>query len=164
MHRKGTMSDPTPARMLYDSLINLFLVVNESDRHVLDRYGLTLPRYHVLRHLNNEPGISFARLSALMLTDRANTSRIVRGMELDGLVTRRQNEGDRRSYFLQLTDKGAVLYAQAAAAHDGDIQARFDSSSRRVEPDLVTRLRSLQHDLDDHLETLKRRPGAEAPR
>jgi DNA-binding MarR family transcriptional regulator len=85
-------------------------------------------------------------------------------MELDGLVTRRQNEGDRRSYLLTLTDRGAALYAQAAAAHDGDIQARFDSSSRRVEPDLVTRLRSLQNDLDDHLETLKRRPGSEAPR
>lgn len=158
------MTDPAPAETLYDTLVNLFLVVNDSDRHVLARHGLTLPRFHVLQHLHNEPGISFARLSALMLTDRANTSRIVRGMELDGLVTRRQNEGDRRSYFLQLTDKGAALYAQAAAAHDGDIQTRFDRSSRRVEPDLVARLRSLQHDLDDHLETLKRRPGSEAPR
>lgn len=153
------MTDPAPAETLYDTLVNLFLVVNDSDRHVLARHGLTLPRFHVLQHLHNEPGISFARLSALMLTDRANVSRIVRGMEADGLVSRRLNEKDRRSYLLQLTEKGEHLYAQAAAAHRQDIAARFSGAlaepSRQLPADLLTRLRILCQELEDHLNTLR---------
>jgi hypothetical protein len=38
------MTDPAPAETLYNTLVNLFLVVNDSDRHVLARHGLTLPR------------------------------------------------------------------------------------------------------------------------
>jgi DNA-binding MarR family transcriptional regulator len=157
------MTDPAPAEVLYDTLVKLFLVVDNSDRCVLARHGLTLPRFHVLQHLNNEPDISFARLSALMLTDRANVSRIVRGMEADGLISRRLNEQDRRSYLLQLTGKGADLYAQAAAAHRQDISVRFggvlEESSRPLPPDLIARLSTLCQELEDHLETL-RQPAA----
>jgi DNA-binding MarR family transcriptional regulator len=153
------MTDPAPAETLYDTLVKLFLVVNDSDRHVLARHGLTLPRFHVLQHLHREPDISFARLSALMLTDRANVSRIVRGMEADGLVSRRVNEKDRRSYLLQLTEKGADLYAQAAAAHREDITLRFraagDGAGRRLSPDLLAQLGVLRDQLEEHLEVLR---------
>ena len=153
------MTDPAPAEILYDTLINLFLVVNDSDRHVLARHGLTLPRFHVLQHLHREPDISFARLSTLMLTDRANVSRIVRGMEADGLVSRRLNESDRRSYLLQLTEKGADLYAQASAAHREDIALRFrdagDGAGRRPSSDLLTQLGVLRTQLEEHLEMLR---------
>ena len=158
------MDDSAPAEMLYDTLVKLFLIVNDSDRYVLARHGLTLPRFHVLQHLHDEPGISFAQLSTLMLTDRANVSRIVRGMELDGLVTRCLNEKDRRSYLLQLTARGANVYAQAAAAHRSDLEARFEgcleASSRQVQPDLMNRLRTLTNELADHLETLRQPTGS----
>lgn len=157
------MTDPAPAEILYDTLVKLFLIVNDNDRHVLARHGLTLPRFHVLHHLHNEPGISFARLSALMLTDRANVSRIVRGMEADGLVSRRLNEKDRRSYLLQLTEKGADLYAQASAAHREDITLRFRDAgadgSRHLSPDLLVQLGVLSDQLEQHLEML-RQPAA----
>jgi DNA-binding MarR family transcriptional regulator len=153
------MTDPAPAVVLYDTLVKLFLVVNDSDRHVLARHGLTLPRFHVLQHLHHEPGASFARLSALMLTDRANVSRIVRGMEADGLVSRRLNEKDRRSYLLQLTEKGADLYAQASATHREDITLRFraagDGAGRRLSPDLLAQLGALRDQLEEHLEMLR---------
>jgi DNA-binding MarR family transcriptional regulator len=140
-------------------LVNLFLIVDNSDRYVLARHGLTLPRFHVLQHLDHEPGISFARLSALMLTDRANVSRIVRGMEADGLVSRRVNERDRRSYLLQLTEKGADLYAQAEVAHREDITLRFrnagDGAGRRLSPDLLAQLGVLRDQLEEHLEMLR---------
>ncbi len=157
------MTDPAPAERLYDTLVKLFLIVNDSDRHVLARHGLTLPRFHVLQHLHREPGISFAQLSALMLTDRANISRIVRGMEADGLVSRRLNERDRRSYLLQLTEQGADLYAQASATHREDITLRFgdtgDDGGRRLSHDLLAQLGVLRNQLEEHLEML-RQPAA----
>jgi DNA-binding MarR family transcriptional regulator len=163
LQRKATMTDPAPAEVLYGTLVKLFLVVDNSDRCVLARHGLTLPRFHVLQHLHNEPDISFARLSALMLTDRANVSRIVRGMEADGLVSRRLNEQDRRSYLLQLTGRGADLYAQASATHRADIALRFrdagDGSGRRLFPDLLGQLGVLCDQLEQHLEMLRQPTG-----
>ncbi len=153
------MTDPAPAEILYDMLVKLFLIVDDSDRHVLARFGLTLPRFHVLRHLHNEPGASCARLSALMLTDRANISRIVRGMEADGLVSRRLNENDRRSYLLQLTEKGAGLYAQASTTHREDVMLRFrdagDRAGWRLSHDLLAQLGVLRNQLEEHLEMLR---------
>ena len=156
------MSDPGLADMLHNSLQHLYLVLNENDRYVFARYGLTIPRYYALQHLNNEPGMSFARLSDLMLTDRANVTRIVRSMELDGLIERRLNEEDRRSFQLQLTEKGAALYAQAAAAHQSDIHARFRSSRDLVDEAFVARLRALQGELDEHLKILKQSTSSPA--
>lgn len=153
------MSYPTPSETLYETLINLFLVVNENDRFVLAGYGLSLPRFHVLQHLYAEPGISFVRLSDLMLTDRANVTRIIRGMEADGLVSRQLNTHDRRSYLLHMTAKGAALYARAAAAHRADIAIRFagafDDASQQLPADFLAQLRMLYEGLETHLETLK---------
>lgn len=153
------MSHPTPPETLYDTLINLFLVVNENDRFVLARHGLSLPRFHVLQHLYAEPGISFVRLSDLMLTDRANVTRIIRGMEADELVSRQPNTHDRRSYWLHLTAKGAALYARAAAAHRADIASRFaaafDDASQQLPSDFLAQLHMLREGLEAHLETLK---------
>ena len=156
------MSDPALAEMLHNSLYYLYLVLNENDRYVFARYGLTIPRFYALQHLNNEPGMSFARLSDLMLTDRANVTRIVRSMELDGLIERRLNEEDRRSFQLQLTEKGAALYAQATAAHQSDIRARFKGSHDLVDEAFVTRLRALQRELDEHLKILKQSTSSPA--
>ena len=153
------MSHPTPPETLYDILINLFLVVNENDRFVLARHGLSLPRFHVLQHLHAEPGISFMRLSDLMLTDRANVTRIIRGMETDELVSRQLNPRDHRSYLLHLTAKGAALYARAAAAHRADVASRFAGPfadpSRQLQPDFFVQLHTLREGLEAHLETLK---------
>ena len=156
------MSDPGLAEMLYNSVHYLYLALNENDRYLFARYGLTIPRYYALQHLNNEPGMSFAQLSDLMLTDRANVTRIVRSMELDGLIERRLNEEDRRSFQLQLTEKGAALYAQAAATHLSDLHARFRSSRDLVDEALVARLRALQGELDEHLKILKQSASSPA--
>ncbi len=141
--------------MLDQSLHKLYLVLSDNDRYVFERYGLTIPRFYVLQHLTAEPGMSFARLSDRMLTDRANVTRIVRSMELDGLVERRLNEEDRRSFQLRLTQKGAALYAQAAAAHHSDIQARFEGARDLVDEPLMTRLQAILGGLEDHLRLLK---------
>lgn len=149
------MSDPGLADMLHHSLHKLYLVLSDNDRCVFERYGLTIPRYYVLQHLAAEPGMSFARLSERMLTDRANVTRIVRSMEIDGLVERRLNEEDRRSFQLRLTPKGVALYAQVAAAHRSDIQARFEGTSHLVNDTLLTHLDAILGDLEDHLRLLK---------
>lgn len=153
------MPQPTSAETLYDTLVKLFLVINENDRYVLAQYGLTLPRFHVLQHLYAEPGISFVRLSDLMLTDRANVSRIIRGMEADELVSRQLNAQDHRSYLLHLTERGEALYAEADAAHRADIAVRFadvfDEVNQQQPCEFTVELRILCERLETHLETLK---------
>ena len=152
-----------PYEALYDILIRLFLVVNDTDRHVLAGYGLSLPRFHILQHLDREPGSSFARLGDLMLTDRANVSRLIRGMEADGLVSRQLNSEDRRSYLLHLTSKGKDVCGQVAARHREDITTRFaraaDGSSLPFSADFIAQLHTLCQGLEAHLETIKHPAG-----
>jgi DNA-binding MarR family transcriptional regulator len=64
-----------------------------------------------------------------MLTDKSNITRLIKGMETDGLVTRRQHETDGRAVSLFLTDSGKQTLADANAAHVNFTQERFSSLS-----------------------------------
>ena len=61
-------------------------------------------------HVEKNPGINYIVLSDLLLCTKSNTTRVVRGMQKDGLISRENDPSDRRSYQLTLTKAGRDLY------------------------------------------------------
>lgn len=95
---------------LYNSLKSIFLHIDNHEKVFLARFGLNIPRFFVLMHLENNPGINYIDLSDLLLCTKSNTTRVVRGMQKDGLINREVDPRDRRSYQLTLTKAGHDLY------------------------------------------------------
>lgn len=94
---------------LYESLKSIFLHIDNHEKAFLARFGLTVPRFYVLMHVEKNPGLNYIVLSDLLLCTKSNTTRIVRGMQQDGLINREVDPNDRRSYKLTLSKAGKDL-------------------------------------------------------
>ena len=95
---------------LYESLKSIFLHIDNHEKAFLAKFGLNVPRFYVLMHVQQNPGINYIVLSDLLLCTKSNTTRIVRGMQQDGLINREMDPYDRRSYQLTLTKAGRDLF------------------------------------------------------
>jgi len=97
---------------LYKSLKSIFLHIDNHEKSFLGQFGLNIPRFFVLMHVENNPGINYIVLSDLLLCTKSNTTRIVRGMQKEGLINRENDPSDRRSYRLTLTKAGHDLFTR----------------------------------------------------
>lgn len=106
-----------PPSVAEQTLIRLMRVGDRLWRASDERFaqwGLTDNHYNVLRILNGqaEP-ISQAEISRLMLSSRANVTKLVDALEARSFV-RRQSCGDRRVNLVALTEAGAKFIAETA--------------------------------------------------
>lgn len=92
-----------------------------SDRMRALGHDLTAPQFATLAVLARAPGIDQATLAGMIAHDRPTIGGVVERLEVKGLVTRHQNEKDRRAKVLALTDAGADLLA-ALLPHVREIQ------------------------------------------
>lgn len=137
---------------IYSLLKEIFLLLDDGDRRLFDRFSLTVPRYYVLFHLGAEPGISVSQLSRLMFCDKSNITRLIHGMQSEGLVTRRPHESDGRVLRLFLTQQGEDLRSEVVAAHEAANRRRIGQSlTEREQGDLLQFLGKLRTNLQSDL-------------
>ena len=103
---------------VYQLLKDIFFILEDGERSLFNQYDLTVPRFYTLKNIAENPGISLSNLSTKMLSDKGNISRIVKGMEADGLIVREQHESDGRALCLFLSDAGQTLCDDVVSAHD----------------------------------------------
>jgi DNA-binding MarR family transcriptional regulator len=138
----------------YESLKKIVACIDYGDRQLLHRYSLTVPRYFVLKHIHENPGISLTALSSLMFIDKSNTTRLINSIKEEGLVQRLRSESDHRTYCLYLSELGQELFLRASAAHNQYIQDRFSDIDMDVEV-LINHLEALLRSLERECEREK---------
>src|SRR5437588_3138626 len=85
-------------------LAQSFLELDEGERQLMKRFGLTLTQYWALVHLEDEEGRSLSELADLLICDKSNVTSIVDKFEESGLAERKRGkEGDRRYIRVVLT-------------------------------------------------------------
>lgn len=83
--------------------------INPAARLFEQRFGLDVHDLRVLRLIDDQPGITFTRLSALTKFERSATSRILSRLVKAGLIRREIDTADARQYRLFATPKGRTL-------------------------------------------------------
>lgn len=146
------------ATLIYNLLKEIFFLIDDGDRHLFSQYNLSVPRFYILWHLGNEPGISSRRLSELMICDKSNITRLSKGLEADGLVVRQPHESDGRALRLYLTEMGETVREQSLAAHLAYNAQRFlsdcsDEDQNSLEQQLLCLKDSLAMQLADYVNT-----------
>jgi DNA-binding MarR family transcriptional regulator len=115
------VSEMAPLRVEELLCFALYVTARASEasyRPVFSKLGLTYPRYITLVVLFERDGIAMSALGARLHLDSGTLTPLVKGMEADGLVTRRRDPLDERSVQVSLTKKGREVSAKAiAAAH-----------------------------------------------
>jgi DNA-binding MarR family transcriptional regulator len=106
---------------LYQSLKAIFLHIDNHEKALFNRFDLSIARFYALMHIYDHPGINYIDLSNLMLCTKGNTTRIVAGLQSEGLVDRVAHPSDGRAYKLTLTGKGETLYKKVHPAYISQI-------------------------------------------
>lgn len=108
-------------------------------RELFARYNLTEQQWRVLRVLWSDGRVTSAELSARTLLPAPSLVGIIDRLEKKQLVTRVRSSKDRRSVFVEATQKGSALEAEVTP-HVGDIDRRLRASVSAEEWQIMERI------------------------
>ena len=101
----------------HEALLNIYYTascIRKKAGEFFRQFGLTDVQFNVMMLLayqsGPEGGLSQARLSDMMLVNRANITSLIDRMEKARLVVRTDAAGDRRSNIVKMTAKGRKLF------------------------------------------------------
>jgi DNA-binding MarR family transcriptional regulator len=102
-------------------------ITRELEARLMGAHGLTLSDYDVLVQLARAPERKLRNIElakAVVLT-RSGVTRLVDGLEKDGLVARASCPSDKRGSFVALTPEGARRLREAATTHLDGVRELF---------------------------------------
>ncbi|HKF36451.1 MAG TPA: MarR family transcriptional regulator [Ktedonobacteraceae bacterium] len=116
-----------------DFLSQCFLELDEGERQLMKRFGLTLTQYRALVHLEDEEGRSLSELADLLICDKSNVTSLVDKFEESGLAERKPGKnGDRRYIRVVLTPQGQQLRTTSIDAREHLLRLRFQALNTEV--------------------------------
>jgi DNA-binding MarR family transcriptional regulator len=102
-------------------------ITRELEARLMGAHGLTLSDYDVLVQLARSPERKLRNIDlakAVVLT-RSGVTRLVDGLERDGLVRRSSCPSDRRGSFVEITDVGIARLREAASTQLEGVRELF---------------------------------------
>lgn len=123
----GHCTDESQVRTWIRFLATHSAITRELEARLMGAHGLTLSDYDVLVQLARAPERKLRNIDlakAVVLT-RSGVTRLVDGLEKDGLVARSSCPSDKRGSFVQLTDEGLARLREAAGTHLAGVRELF---------------------------------------
>jgi DNA-binding MarR family transcriptional regulator len=90
---------------------------------------LTPAQYYLLRALSHEPGLGVGEMAAAAGCSSPTATRMLDGLERDGIVAREPSSEDRRRTIVSLTRKGKSVLARQRRHHDDKRQRLYEQLS-----------------------------------
>jgi DNA-binding MarR family transcriptional regulator len=118
------------------------------ERDLADEHSLTLSDYDVLLQISHAPEqrLRPVEISKAVLLTRSGITRLIQGLEREGLVERTDCPGDARGFLIALTPEGGELVRRARATHLARVAELF---SDRYDDEELTHLAVLLDRLPD---------------
>jgi DNA-binding MarR family transcriptional regulator len=122
----------------HEALLNVYYTASMMKKKAdtfFAQYGLTDVQFNLLTLLylqsGKEGGLSQAKISDMMLVNRANITSLVDRMEKAGLVARNAHKKDRRFNIVKLTTKGRTLFEKVEPVYIRQIKKVMSPLSER---------------------------------
>jgi DNA-binding MarR family transcriptional regulator len=114
------------------------------------RYATTLPRFDVMAALYRTPhGMLMSDLSRFLLVSNGNVTGIVDRLAAEGLVSRANRDGDRRTSIVRLTEAGLTAFSEIASAHERWINELLSGVGSEEARRLTAMLKSFRSNWED---------------
>jgi len=124
---EGNCTGETEIRTWIRFVITHSAITRELEARLMGAHGLTLSDYDVLVQLARAPEHKLRNIDlakAVVLT-RSGVTRLVDGLEKDGLVARSSCPSDKRGTFVSLTDVGLSRLREATSTHVQGVRELF---------------------------------------
>jgi DNA-binding MarR family transcriptional regulator len=134
--------DPITSQTLF-ALRALAQRVNDQCSGWLAPLGLTARQYNYLAVVYAEGSVTPNVIGSRIHTANPTVTSMLDALERDGLVSRRENPADKRSFVVELTQRGRALYRRAFRLHHQNlsrIMRGFSREERRQLLDLLLKL------------------------
>ena len=141
-HRR--LDDDVLALKTFVKLVRAAETVSTRVHGDLLRAGLTTSQFGVLEALFHLGPQCQKDIAEKILRSTGNITMVIDNLEKRGLVLRRRKEGDRRSYMVELTEKGKALIAELFPAHARRISQVMSVLGREELEQLGTILRKFR--------------------
>jgi DNA-binding MarR family transcriptional regulator len=125
--KSGNCTGETEIRTWIRFLATHSAITRELEARLMGAHGLTLSDYDVLVQLARAPERKLRNIDlakAVVLT-RSGVTRLVDGLEKDGLVRRSSCPSDKRGTFVALTDAGLARLRSATSTHVQGVRELF---------------------------------------
>jgi DNA-binding MarR family transcriptional regulator len=136
-------------RLIHD----IYVLLDDGDRHVLETTRLTPLEFAVLQRLSTDKGRRLTDIGAELLCVKSTITRLVDRLEADALVLRTPDPDDRRAQRLLLTAKGVEVRERATILHNASVERRMgllDPDEQVILQRLLEKLRNgLQGELGE---------------
>ncbi|HKB79819.1 MAG TPA: MarR family winged helix-turn-helix transcriptional regulator [Thermoanaerobaculia bacterium] len=118
---------------------------------VVERHGITMQQYNVLRILRGAgaDGLPTLEIAARMLEQTPGITRLVDRLEVKKLVSRRRSADDRRCVYCRITAAGLALLAALDAPMRAAADRAFGSVNKKELAHLVELLDRLRNALQE---------------
>jgi DNA-binding MarR family transcriptional regulator len=123
----GNCTGETEIRTWIRFLATHSAITRELEARLMGAHGLTLSDYDVLVQLARAPERKLRNIDlakAVVLT-RSGVTRLVDGLEKDGLVARSSCPSDKRGTFVSLTAEGLARLREATGTHVAGVRELF---------------------------------------
>ena len=108
-------------------------------------FDATLPRFDVMAALYRKPeGMLMSEISRFLMVSNGNVTGIVDRLVAERYVVRTRRNGDRRTAFIKLTDKGLAKFKDMATAHEGWIETLLAGITVKDANHLSAKLKSFR--------------------
>lgn len=157
------MSDsPNLAHQQHRLIHDIYVLLDDGDRRVLDITHLTPLEFAVLQQLDTSHGRRLTDVGAELLCVKSTITRLVDRLEADGLVLRTPDPDDRRAQRLLLTARGVAVRSEAMAMHDAAVERRMGLLCPEEQRQLSSLLEKLRAGLRADLTHAEERVEVEA--
>lgn len=112
-------------------------------------YGLTMPQFTVLEVLYSKGDLTIKEIIDKALSSGGSMTVVVRNLELQGLVYRRENPNDRRSYLIGISDEGRRLMDVVFPLHMENMRRAFSCLTTEEKEDMVRMLKMISEEGED---------------
>lgn len=150
----STTTAPSLAHQQHSLIHDIYVLLDDGDRRVLEAMRLSPLEFAVLQRLDTTQGQRLTDIGTELLCVKSTITRLVDRLEADGLVLRTPDPDDRRAQRLLLTPRGVAVRDEAALHHSAAVERRLgvlDRAEQQQLSALLEKLRTgLQHDLAQH--------------
>lgn len=115
--------------------------INRESERIFRKYGLTTGQFAVLEALYHKGDLFVGEVQELILTTSGNIPVILRNLEKEGLLVRRQDPKDRRKFVLSLTPKGRDLIDRVFPENAAVIERLIDTWDAGEQRNLLNYMR-----------------------
>src|SRR6185437_5815696 len=139
------MNKTTPSRLedhLGYWLRCLSNFVSHSFAEKLEKQGVSVPQWVVLRTLFDSDGMTLNQAASQVGVDKSTLSRMVERLVQKGWINRAEGQ-DRRSVGLTLTAAGKKMVLQSAKSADENDEVFFHTLSARQREEFLSRIKQL---------------------